>query len=96
VRYTRADQFTVAAVVGCGVDEGTTAEGEGVTARVGLAEDVGVARTATGEPEDDAVDDVGAWEQAVSTTAPTTAATPTLILPRRAGEKMSDRRFIPD
>src|SRR6266849_5756227 len=77
-----------------------TAEGEGdgrgVTARVGLAAGVGVARTATGRPEDDVVCDVSAWAQAVGTAATTTATIPTSILPHRAGGKMSDRRFTPD
>ena len=76
--------------MGRGVDEGMTAEGEGD------GEGVGVARTATGGPGDDVVCDVGAWEQAVRTAAPTTATIPTLILPHRAGGKMSDRRFMPD
>ncbi len=71
-------------------------DGEGVTARVGLAAGVGVARTATGGPEDGIVCDVSAWEQAVETAATTTATIPTLILPQRAGGKMSDRRFTPD
>jgi len=71
-------------------------DGEGVTARVGLAAGVGVARMATGGPEDDVVCDVSAWEQAVETAATTTATIPTLILPHRAGGKMSDRRFTPD
>jgi hypothetical protein len=86
--------------MGRAVDEGMTAggegDGEGVTARVGLAEGVDVARTATGGPEDDVVCDVGACEQAVRTAATTTATIPTLILPHRAGGKMSDTRFMPD
>jgi len=51
VRYTRVDKVTAPTVMGRGVDEGMTAEGEGdgegVTARVGLAEGVGVAKPAT-------------------------------------------------
>jgi len=86
--------------MGRAVDEGMTADregdGEGVTARVGLVEGVGVARAATGGPEDDVVCGVNAGEQAVRTAATTTAKIPTLTLPHRAGGKMSDRRFMPD
>ncbi len=71
-------------------------DGEGVTARVGLAEGVGVARTATGGPVDDVVCDVGPWEQAVRTATLTTATIPTWILPHSAGRKISDRRITPD
>lgn len=69
---------------------------EGMTARIGLAEGVGVARTATGGPDDDVVCDVDAWEQALRTAAITTATIPTVILPDTAGGKMSKRRFTPD
>jgi hypothetical protein len=86
--------------MGRAVDEGMTAggegDGEGVTARVGLAEGVGVARTATGGPEDGVVCDASAWQPAVGTAETTTATIPTLILPHRAGGKMSDTRFMPD
>jgi hypothetical protein len=82
VRYTRVDQFTVPAVMGRRFDDGVTAEGagdgEGVTVRVGLAEGVAAARTATGDPEDDVLYVVGAWEQAASTAATTTA---TILIP---------------
>jgi hypothetical protein len=82
VRYTRVDQFTVPAVMGRRVDDGVTAEGagdgEGVIVRVGLGEGVAATRTASGGPEDDVLYGVGAWEQAASTAATTTA---TILIP---------------
>jgi hypothetical protein len=69
-------------------------DGDGVTARVGLAEGVGVERRATGAVEDDTVCNAGGGESAVKTVATTTATIPTLILHRRAGGKLSARRFI--
>jgi len=71
-------------------------DGQGVTARVRLAAGVGVARTATGGPEDDVVCDVGAGELAVGTAATRTVTIPTLILPQRAEGEMSAKCFTPD